>query len=589
MRRLLVCNLLTALPLLASGWAVAENKTPDPTSLLQQADAAARDPLVSPVQRIERSVLLQMPTTDGSQSPWPSIDGSNNDPANPQENMAGMPLRRRMAAAYADGVAAMAGADRPSARQVSNLVHAQDQSRVNLRGATDFLWQWGQFIDHDMDLSDGTNPPELAAIAVSAGDPWFDPDGTGTQSIVFNRSIYDHDSGTGPDHPREQINEITGWLDASMVYGSDADRAAALRSFEGGRLATSDGQMLPFNTSGLPNAGGSGSELFLAGDVRANEQVGLAAMHTLFVREHNFWAGELALADPTLDDEGLYQRARMIVAGEIQAITYREFLPMLLGANAIAPYQGYRPEMNAHIANSFSTAGYRIGHSLLSPQLLRLNADGTEVPQGHLSLREAFFAPQRLQEAGIDPILRGLAAQHCQDLDIYVIDDVRNFLFGQPGQGGFDLPALNIQRGRDHGLPSFVEARVAMGGKRLDDFTDIGANAAVTQRLAQAYADVSQMDLWTGLLAEPHAQDGMVGPTLKHLLSEQFTALRDGDRFYYENWASPSLREQISSTRLADVIRRNTDIGDELPDLVFGVASPSNGSRRQIVPTRLWD
>ncbi|MCB1628616.1 MAG: hypothetical protein KDI48_12900, partial [Xanthomonadales bacterium] len=370
------------------------------------------------------------------------------------------------------------------------------------------------------------------------------------------------------------------------VYGSDADRAAALRSFEGGRLATSDGQMLPFNTTGLPNAGGSGSELFLAGDVRANEQVGLAAMHTLFVREHNFWAGELALADPTLDDEGLYQRARMIVAGEIQAITYGEFLPMLLGAAAIAPYQGYRPEMNAHIANSFSTAGYRIGHSLLSPQLLRLNADGTEVPQGHLSLREAFFAPQRLQEAGIDPILRGLAAQHCQDLDIYVIDDVRNFLFGQPGQGGFDLPALNIQRGRDHGLPGYAAARLAMGGKPLDVFSDIGADAAVTQRLSQAYAEVSQIDLWTGLLAEPHVSGAMVGPTLKQLLSEQFTALRDGDRFYYENWANPSLREQISATRLSHIIRRNTGIGSELTEQVFGATGPRIGGRQSQIDTR---
>ena len=53
--------------------------------------------------------------------------------------------------------------------------------------------------------------------------------------------------------------------------------------------------------------------------------------------------------------------------------------------------------------------------------------------------------------------------------------------------------------------------------------------------------------------------------------------------------ALTALAALANETRLADVIRRNTDIGDELPDLVFGVASPSNGSRRQIVPTRLWD
>ena len=119
-------------------------------------------------------------------------------------------------------------------------------------------------------------------------------------------------------------------------------RAAALRTNDGtGRLLVSEGDLLPFNTPGLPNAGGTGPELFLAGDVRANEQVGLAALHTLFVREHNRLAQEMAANDPSLTGEEIYQEARRIVGALIQVITYNEFLPALLGPNALRPYRGY--------------------------------------------------------------------------------------------------------------------------------------------------------------------------------------------------------------------------------------------------------
>lgn len=139
------------------------------------------------------------------------------------------------------------------------------------------------------------------------------------------------------------MNQITHFIDASNVYGSDDVRAAALRTNDGtGRLLVSAGDLLPFNSPGLPNAGGTGPELFLAGDVRANEQVGLTAMHALFVREHNRLAAEIAGSSPELTGEEIYQEARRFVGALMQSITYNEFLPALLGANALTPYRGYR-------------------------------------------------------------------------------------------------------------------------------------------------------------------------------------------------------------------------------------------------------
>lgn len=504
-----------------------------------------------------------------------AIDGSGNNAADPEMGAAGTALRRRVPSEYDDGVSTPAGATRPSARAVSNAVVAQPGDMPNPLGASDFLWQWGQFLDHDIDLTDGADPAEPADIAVPAGDPWFDPDGTGTATIAFNRSIYDAATGTAFGNPRQQLNEITGWIDASMVYGSDAERAAALRTLDGtGRLLTSAGDLLPFNTEGLPNAGGSSPALFVAGDVRANEQAGLTAMHTLFVREHNRLADEIAAANPGLGGDEIYERARRIVGGLVQAITVREYLPALLGPGALAPERGYVPSTDARIANLFSTAVYRYGHSALSPTLLRLDADGNEIPEGHLPLRDAFFSPGRItDEGGIEPLLRGLASQRCQAVDPYVVDDVRNFLFGEPGAGGFDLASLNIQRGRDHGLPGYNAVRAFYGIPRARGFEDITTDPDLAARLGAVYDSVDDVDLWVGALAEDPIPGAHVGRLAFRIIKEQFEALRDGDRFWYTRALAPEERAIVEASRLSDVIRRNTSIGDEIPDDVFHVAA----------------
>ena len=136
-----------------------------------------------------------------------------------------------------------------------------------------------------------------------------------------------------------------------------------------GRLKTShEGRLLPFNEQGLENEGGRDLEsLFVAGDVRANEQIGLIAMHTLFVREHNRLADIIADQDPDLSGDEIYQLARKIVGAQNQAVTFNEFLPLLLGPDAIGAYTGYDPSVDPAIASEFSAAAFRVGHTMLSP------------------------------------------------------------------------------------------------------------------------------------------------------------------------------------------------------------------------------
>lgn len=514
------------------------------------------------------------------------IDGTGNHGGD--LGSAGTQLLRRVTAAYADGISTPAGGDRPSPRAISNAVVAQSGEMADSAGRTAFVWAWGQFIDHDLDLTPEGGVEDFP-IAIPTGDPYFDPTGSGTVVMGLSRSIYDAATGLAAGNPRQQLNQITAFLDGSQVYGSDEERALALRTLSDGKMATSSGDLPPFNTVGLPNAAaGDPSTFFLCGDIRANENVVLTSLHTLFLREHNRKATELKAANPGLSDEEIYQRARKHVGALIQVITYQEFLPALLGERALPDYRGYQPNVNPQIANTFSTAAYRVGHSQVGTTVLRLGNDGNPISQGNLAIKDAFFQPQLLvNEGGIDPLLKGLAATTQQPTDAMVVDDLRNFLFGPPGSGGLDLASLNMQRGRDHGLGGYAQVRAAYGRPPARNFADITSNAELQAKLASVYSNVNQVDAWIGLLCEDPVPGAAVGPTMRTILADQFGRLRDGDRFFYRN--DPALRDQVQqleATRLADVIARNTTVRGLQPNVFRGGRAQTGPAPRPRIDRR---
>jgi len=513
-----------------------------------------------------------------------TIDGSGNNIANPNLGTPcpvppinceeGSRLKRIAPAAYDDLIKTPRGGDNPSdlpsAREISNIVVAQSVSIPNPQGASDMLWQWGQLIDHDLDLTlpQSGMGAETFHIIIPDGDPIFDIPGPPDPDIMpFTRSMFD--SSTGTLDPREQNNVVTAFIDGSMVYGSDSGRETFLRDLDAhnGKLKLDGQGLLPLNTAGLPNGNGPPgnipAEMFIAGDMRVNEQVGLIVIHTLLVREHN-WLVDQLVADGVVGEENLYQQAKAIVEGEIQHITYNEFLPMLLGSEMIDDWGGYNSAVDPRVSTEFSTAGFRVGHTLLSSELERFNADGTVAPGGHLSLADSFFDPQIIKDEGIEPILRGLVIGKSEKIDNFVIDEVRNFLFGEPAPvGGFDLASLNIQRGRDHGIASYNDVRLAYGLPVANSFFDITNDIELADKLEQAYGvgNVDDVDLWVGGISEPPVPGGMVGETFAAIIADQFQRSRDGDRFWYENRDLTDFQsEMIENSKLSDIIMRNTEM-----------------------------
>lgn len=492
---------------------------------------------------------------------WRTYDGSENNFSQPQWGQADQPLLRKAASAYDDGSSSLAvrGPNNPNPRMVSNNVCKPPGggSPVSSAGLRDITWVWGQFVDHEVDLT-RTGTAESADMVTPdvLTDPEEDYPG---RTISFSRSEFVVNTD-----PREQPNHISAYIDGTNVYGYSSQRAMALRRLDGsGKLKTvladNGEEIMPYNVDGWENAslpGQLAEDMFFAGDIRANENVFLSAMHTLFVREHNRLCDEALLHWPHLgtQDELIFQHARRHVTGIMQAITYNEFLPAL--GLQLPPYTGYKPEVNATIATEFSTVGYRLGHTMLSSSLKTGPGAGDTI-----LLRDAFFQPAYVQANGIDNLLYGATHKLMQEIDRFLVEDVRSFLFGPPTAGSLlDLAALNIQRSRDHGIPGYNAVRVAYGLHSRPTFTSIVGAGALATTLQNLYGHPDHMDPWIGCLVEPHLNNSQLGELLTAILRDQFTRLRDGDRLWYEN--DPALtddeKQVISNTTLADVISRNT-------------------------------
>lgn len=278
----------------------------------------------------------------------------------------------------------------------------------------------------------------------------------------------------------------------------------------------------------------------------------------------------------------------------MQHITWNEFIPRVLGWNAVnlyelnllpeGYYRGYDDSCNPTILNEFATAAFRFGHSLVKPNFKRMNSEFSEVKGQNLKLSEMFFDTDKLYEAGMmDDLIRGVSTTSMETLDQFISEEVTNHLFEDKHVpfSGMDLAALNIQRARDHGIPGYNHYRAICNLTKANGFDGLRREIAppVIERLRRTYAHVNDIDLFSGALSETPLHGGLVGPTFACIIGIQFRNLRKCDRFWYEG-GNPLIRfteaqlDEIRKISLAKITCDNCDRVTHIQRAMFDVPDP---------------
>ncbi|CAK9833301.1 pxdn [Anthophora retusa] len=550
-------------------------------------------------------------------TPYRTLSGHCNNLRNPNLGKSLTTFARLLPPVYEDGVSkprstSVTGVTLPNPRTISTVLHP-DISNLSNR-YTLMVMQYAQFLDHDLTMtpihkgfaesipscrscdSPRTVHPECNPFPVPPGDHYYPTVNVSSGARMCFPSMR---SLPGQQHlgPREQINQNTGFLDGSVVYGENTCICNVLRGFSGRMNVTHSPHrgakdLLPQSAT-HPECKAKSGFCFIGGDGRASEQPALTVMHTAWVREHNRIVEHLRQINPHWDSEKLFQQTRRLISAMLQHITYNEFLPRILGWNAVALYglkllphgyyKEYSPTCNPSVLTEFATAAYRIGHSLLRPHLPRMDQNYQNVEPSIL-LRDGFFDPDALyQHSMLDEMLRGLVATPMENLDQFITGEVTNHLFEIRGipYSGIDLIALNIHRARDHGIPSYNNYRALCNLKRATTFEDLSREMApeVIARMKRIYASVDDIDLFPGGLSERPLQGGLVGPTFACIIAIQFRQLRKCDRFWYET-DDPNVRftehqlAEIRKVTLSKVMCENMDDHNDMQRAAFDL--PSN-------------
>ena len=452
----------------------------------------------------------------------------------------------------------------PNPRTVSNQVHNEEAQVPNSRSLSELVTFFGQLIDHTVTFIP-VNTQEPAPIKIPMPDPVFN----GTQYIPFFRTEKRNDL---------PLNELTSYIDAASVYGVSETQSEELRSGPNGLLPNGllnlPGNFLPKNEEGQ----------FEAGDERVNENGNLMTMHTIWAREHNRVAREIRRAfGRALNGEQIFQLARHTVAAEMQAVVYFEFLPALTGEgeSSLEPFKKYDPKVRAEVTNEFSTVGFRVGHTLLNSQVTAIRPNGQT---DAIPLRDSFFNVTEFENQGLDNLLRGMISTKASEIDCGITSEVRNFLIDEVGsEEQLDLPALNIQRGRDHGIPVCNTVRETFGLAPLKSFKDITKDGTSATNLEVAFGagNVGDVDAWTCGVCEDAVSGSSLGPLFQAIVVDQFRRLRDGDRFYFEN---PGYFRPLQIKKVPTIRRLVPGRGNRVGQIMRLIIAQNSGLPLSAVP-----
>ncbi|XP_015439624.1 PREDICTED: dual oxidase-like [Dufourea novaeangliae] len=499
---------------------------------------------------------------------YPGYDGWYNNVGRPELGAIDTPLLRRWPAAYDDGVYKPSGHNRPEPLELSDKLLSGNIGSKSRTGKNALLVFFGQHVVEEiLDAQRPACPPEYFNIKIPSGHRYRIKPGHSEMPVL--RTRYDRETGHSPNNPRQQLNEITPFLDGGLIYGTSKAWSNILRTYSNGTfdpnglLAASHDNLYPeYNTDKLPmfnppppihhykyierHYTEKVERFFKLGNPRGNENPFLLTFGIIWFRWHNLIANYIRRQQRNWPGEKVYNEARRWVIATQQHIVTNKWLPQWLGTNLL-PYNGYDPSIDPQIDQFFQAAAFRFGHTLVPPgvYLRDYGRNGCKLKQNSQAIRtcnnywmseNSIFANLTKVEGIIDieHLIMGMTVQLCEEEDHKVVEDLRGSLFGPLEFSRRDLMALNIQRGRDHGLPDYNTARMAYNLHTVNNtshFKNIAPESSL-EFLKLHNFSFDNVDTWIGGILE--TTDGP-GELFQAIILDQFQRIRAGDRFWYKN------------------------------------------------------
>jgi hypothetical protein len=545
-----------------------------------------------------------------------TADGTWNNLKNPKEGAAGTRFMRNSSGAH---IQAETGERlmTPNPREISRKLLTRNGPMPEIPFLNLLAASWIQFETQDWISHGEILRNDVFEIPLAADDP--------ARRRYYQTKIFVGKTQPDPTRMPEEpvpvsfINEVTHWWDGSQIYGSDLETQLRLRSFSGGRMKLRSDGSLPPDSKGAEDTG-----------FQRNWWVGVAILHTLFVREHNAICDHLAMFYPQWDDNRLFNVARLINAAVMAKIHTVEWTPAILPNPALNAalnanwfglltnffeYGKHRltlseikvpnPELGGVVGNPINKHGQAYGlteeftevyrlHSLLpeTVQVRKIGVDGIEeIP---LAATRQMGSAKITEKLGVASLLYSFGLQHPGQL---VLHNYPRFMqeLSIPGNPLFDMGAVDILRARERGVPRYNEFRRQLGLKPIRFFEDLTDNEGHARQLKEVYGDqpanIEDLDLLIGTLAEGHRPTGFgFGETLFQIFILNATRRLQADRFYTDNYNEATYTKEgldwIDSNSFKTVLLRN------YPELArTGLSNVSNAfepwdTQKQLEPMR---
>lgn len=516
-------------------------------------------------------------------------DGSYNDLSDPRMGAVGCRFGRNVPPEHSYPESAQQLLD-PNPRLISRALLTRDSfqpaTTLNLLAAA-----WIQFEVHDW-FAHGSVPTQPWVVPLLDDDPWPE------RPMRVERTPPDpHPSPVGPP---AFVTQESHWWDASQIYGTTPAFACALRAPDGGKLR--------IDVSGLPPP-----EVEATADLTGtagNFWVGLALLHSLFMREHNAICDHLARKYPYLTGQQLYDKARLVNSALMAKIHTVDWTPAIIA---------HPTTVTAMRVNWFGLLGERLGPRFrqrfgrisTNPLLHGIPGSPTTHHGVPYSLTEEFVAVYRMHPLIPDEFtFRSLAddrvtAQH--ELPELSVTNVRARLaespmadlfysFGRAHPGALslhnfprhlqhmhrvdgtllDLATIDLIRARERGVPRYNQFRELFRLKPVKTFEELTGETALAAELREVYDDdVDLVDLMIGLYAEPKPPGFGFSDTAFRVFILMATRRLESDRFFTTDFREETYTVAgmawVRDNDMRSVLLRHFP---ELSPALTGVANP---------------